>query len=128
LQSFFEDGWGTFVKHGHITRLDVAVNIPTVLIDQFQIMSQQSVSTIKWSKDGKLTGYAHGKKNGNQTLLYDRKEKRVSQKKSWKGKEGARLERRFVGCRCHCPPSTTCPTPLKLSSWWAFPTPLRANR
>jgi len=95
LLTIIDGGWNHVVQHGRITRLDVAVDFPDVLIDDFQFLPLQGATTKEWRVDGKLTGYTHGKPKGNHTAIYDRKVKRIAQNKPWKGKEGMRVERRI---------------------------------
>jgi hypothetical protein len=103
LGGLMEDGWGAFVKHGRITRLDVAVDLPMTKIDDFHFLPVQLVTTTVWRRNGKLQGYLLGKKEGNQTEVYDRKQKRIDLGKSWKGKEGARIERRLRNTKLTLP-------------------------
>jgi hypothetical protein len=95
LGGFLFNGWGTFVKYGRLTRIDVAVDFTAVSIDDFHFLPLQGATTRQWRVNGKLQTYTHGKPNGNHTAVYDRKEKRIAQNKSWHGKEGIRIERRI---------------------------------
>ena len=88
-------GWNYVMKNGHITRLDVAVDFPDVLMDEFHFMPLQGATTKQWRMNGKLQTYTHGKPQGNHTAIYDRKEKRKAHKQPWIGKEGMRIERRI---------------------------------
>jgi hypothetical protein len=101
LSGFLFWGWGSFVKHGRVTRLDVAVDVPKKAIDAFYFLPAQSATSFQWRFDGALNGYSHGKSTGNQTVIYDRGEKRAAQGKLSKGKEGSRIERRLETCISH---------------------------
>ena len=95
LGGLLDGGWDYIVKHGKITRIDISVDFPDRAADDFCFLPVQATTSTEWRTDGKLTGYTYGKPGGNQTLIYDRGEKRKKQKKSWKGKEGVRVERRI---------------------------------
>lgn len=89
------DGWEYVVKHGRITRLDVAVDIPDARPDHFKILPQLGLTTQKWAVDGKSQTFTLGLPKGNQTLVYNLKAKRLKQGKSWPGKARVRVERRL---------------------------------
>ncbi len=90
------DGWEYVIKHGRITRLDVAVDIPNTRPDNFAILPQQALTTKSWGVNGKLQTFVMGSKKGNQTLLYNKKAKRLKQGKPWPGKASVRMERRLL--------------------------------
>ena len=117
LGALMPDGWGYFVKHGRLTRIDVAVDFPKVLIDDFHFLPLQAATTKQWRVNGKLETYTHGKPAGNHTAIYDRKTKRIAQGKSWIGKEGMRIERRMK------PPSIA-----KLTDLVKLPNPFKSMR
>ena len=121
LNNLMEGGWGAFVKHGRITRLDVTVDLPLTKIDDFHFLPQKGATMTVWRVNGKLTGYAHGKKEGNQTVIYDRKAKRIAQGKAWKGKEGARIERRLRNTTLTLPDLPGMPNPFKGMSLVGMP-------
>lgn len=95
LQVILPDGWGTFVKHGSVTRLDVAVDYPSVTMHEFLFLPQQLATTTTWKTDGSLQTYQSGKSSGNCTSIYDRAAKREAQHKGWQNKSGIRIERRL---------------------------------
>jgi hypothetical protein len=95
LIGFMDNGWAYFVEHGHISRLDVAVDFTEAKMDEFHFLPKQAATTKQWSQKGKLQTYQHGNPKGHHTSIYDRKAKRIAQKKSWVGKDGIRMERRM---------------------------------
>ena len=97
LLALMDSGWAYFVENGHVSRLDVAVDFPEIEMDEFHYLPKQGATTKQWSRDGKLQTYQHGKARSSHTSIYNRKAKRISQKKPWAGKQGVRVERRLKG-------------------------------
>lgn len=95
LTSILNGGWAYVKKFGKITRLDVTVDFPGVMMADVHLLPQQGATSKQWAVDGSFESYTHGKSKGNQTAIYDRKKKRVAQGKQWVGKEGVRVERRL---------------------------------
>jgi hypothetical protein len=95
LVTIFPDGWEYVIEHGNITRIDLAVDIPDARPCMFAILPQQGLTTKEWAVNGKLETFVLGKKKGHQTLLYNKKLKRLSQGQPWVGKSVVRLERRL---------------------------------
>ncbi len=95
LSGLVPGGWAYFVEHGRVTRIDVTVDFPEVLMDDFHFLPVQGATTRQWRVNGKLQTYTHGKPKGNHTAIYDRKEKRIAKQKSWEDKQGMRIERRI---------------------------------
>jgi hypothetical protein len=88
-------GWTYFIGHGRITRIDVAVDLPGVTMNDFHPLPSGCVKNVARNRKGQLQTIELGGSKGNQTVLYDRKAKRIAHKKPWKGKEGVRVERRL---------------------------------
>lgn len=97
LQNFIPDGWAFFIEHGRISRLDVTADFSGLVMADMLVVPPLSVTTMQWSRAGNLESYQLGKARGSHTMIYDRKAKRIAQKKSWQGKEGVRVERRLKG-------------------------------
>lgn len=91
----FDNGWGFFVKHAKITRIDIAVDFPNVPVSEFLLLPHQGATVKQWGVSGKLQTFQHGKKGGNLTQIYDRGEKRKALGQDPTGKSGARVERRI---------------------------------
>jgi hypothetical protein len=94
-----DGGWGYFIKHGRITRLDVTVDIPGVRMDDFLFLPQQALTTMQWNVDGHLQSLVFGKKSGNQTSIYSRNKKRLAKGQSWSGEPEVRIERRLANLK-----------------------------
>ena len=97
LTSVVPNGWAYFIEHGRITRIDVAVDLPTARMNDFHVLPKQGATTKMWKSDGMLQTFQHGIKDGNHTQIYNRKAKRIAQGSPWAGKEGVRVERRLIG-------------------------------
>jgi len=95
LSCLIDNGWDCLLQYGKITRLDIAVDIPNVRPGAFAILPQQGLTTKLWAVDGQLETFTLGKPHGNQTLLYNKKKKRLSQKQTWVGPATTRVERRL---------------------------------
>lgn len=95
LTSLMPDGWDYLLKHGNITRIDVAVDIPNSRPGMFAILPKQGLGTKAWTQGGKLETFVLGKKNANQTLIYNKKAHRLAQGKKWDGPATVRVERRL---------------------------------
>ncbi|WP_374846248.1 hypothetical protein [Brucella ciceri] len=96
MGGLIEDGWDYVRKYGKVTRIDISIDIPNVSMESFLLLSHQSVSSRTWSMDGRLETIVHGKKKGNQTIVYDRGAKRKAHGQSAEGKQGTRVERRLI--------------------------------
>jgi hypothetical protein len=115
--SLMPDGWEYVIKHGRITRIDIAVDIPNTHPENYAILPQQGLTTQKWAVNGKLQTFVLGTKMGNQTLLYNKKAQRLNQGKKWAGNAAVRIERRLRH-----------PTPYKLSSLHQLTNPFLAAK
>lgn len=94
-----DGGWGYFVKHGRITRIDVAVDIPNTRMDEFLFLPPQALTTMQWKVNGELQSIVFGKKSGNQTSIYSRSAKRLAKGQGWVGKPEVRIERRITNLK-----------------------------
>lgn len=95
LMMLLPNGWDYVVEHGHITRIDVAVDIPNIRMDEFLFLPQQGATSMEWRVDGHLESFRVGKPKGNQTLVYSVKQKRIAKHQPWHGKSVVRVERRL---------------------------------
>ncbi len=95
LSSIIPGGWAYVIKHGHITRIDIAVDIPNVRVDEFLFLPKQGTTSREWATNGHLETLRLGKPKGNQTLVYSVKKKRLAQGKSWPENSKVRIERRL---------------------------------
>jgi hypothetical protein len=95
LWSNIEGGWSYFLKHGHVTRLDVSVDFPALTMQDFHYLHPQGLTVKEWRQNGALETFQAGKANGNHTSVYDRGAKRKAQNSEKPGKVGVRIERRL---------------------------------
>lgn len=95
LTSLWDYGWDYVIQHGRITRIDVAVDIPNVRMDEFLFVPKQGASEIQWGQDGHLQSFRHGQPKGNQTVVYSVKQKRLAKDQPWSGPSVVRVERRL---------------------------------
>lgn len=95
LWKLFYGGWEYFYHRGRVSRIDIAVDFPQLEMDQIFLLPQQGLTTKQFSSSGRLETVYLGKSKGNYTAIYNRKAKRIAQKKPWKGKAGIRVERRL---------------------------------
>lgn len=101
LTSMMPDGFEYVVKHGRITRLDVAVDIPKTRMHQFLLLPAQGLaSTCVYNAKGKLKTVYIGKKEGSQTVLYSKSAEQAS-KKVFLPFPTVRLERRLRNPKVH---------------------------
>ncbi len=113
LSSLMDGGWGCFIKHGKITRIDVAIDLPHVQMDQFLLLPTQVLTTTRWSNNGELESIQYGKPKNSHTLIYNRAAKRESMGQSPEGKEGVRVERRQKGLNLKFDDLPALPFPFK---------------
>ncbi len=99
MVSLVDDGWASIAKHALVTRIDVAVDLHGVRMDGFLFLPKQTATTMRWTMNGVVESVVIGKNKGNQTLIYDRKAKRLAKDPKWKGGKGVRIERRLVGLK-----------------------------
>jgi hypothetical protein len=78
LTSLWPGGWNYVLEHGRISRLDVAVDVPGIRMDEVQFVPLQCASVMSWGIDGNLQSFRHGQSEGNQTVVYSVKQKRLS--------------------------------------------------
>lgn len=95
LAEFLPNGWEFVLKHGTISRLDIAVDLPGVRMDDFMSLSSAGISNRNWSSQGQLETLYFGKSRGNQTVIYDKKKEQQSKGVTFEGPTVVRYERRL---------------------------------
>jgi len=95
LVTLMPDGWGNFIRYGRITRIDIASDLPNAEMKDFYPLPAGGVRCVIRDCKGHLQTIELGVPKGSQTVIYDRKAKRIAKSKSWHGKEGVRIERRL---------------------------------
>lgn len=95
LVTLLPDGWQFFIKHGNVTRLDVALDFPELAMNDFMILPQQCLTVTRRSNHGQLQTVELGKPKGNQTCIYDRYQKRIAKGQGCHYSQCVRVERRL---------------------------------
>jgi hypothetical protein len=95
LICLMDDGWAFITTHGKITRLDVSVDIPNMMMNDFVCLPKQGATSQAWSVNGHRQTYVIGTPKGHQTLIYSRDAKRKAKKQSWSKPPEVRVERRL---------------------------------
>ena len=95
LVMLMHNGWDYVLDHGKITRIDIAVDLPGVRMDEFMFLPQQGLTMAQWAVDGHLETLCFGKPGGNQTVIYNKKKEQLALGKPWLGKSVVRVERRL---------------------------------
>ncbi|MCC4299578.1 hypothetical protein [Aurantimonas coralicida] len=95
LKSLLNDGWEYVIEHGTVTRLDVAVDLHSVRLDDFLYLAKQGTKKQDWSTEGHLETVTYGVGKGNQTLIYNKKAEQIAKGVAWEGKSAVRIERRL---------------------------------
>lgn len=106
LTCLMDGGWGYVLQHGKITRLDVAVDLPGIRPGAFSVLPKQGATQRVFEVNGQLETLILGKKNGHQTIVYNKKKQRLAKKQQWDGPSTTRVERRL------CPPQVATFTDL----------------
>lgn len=94
VKSIMPNGWEYVVTNGHVTRLDVAVDIAGVRVEDFLCLTKQGITSMVWGVDGHAQNLSLGK-NGDKTLVYSIKAKRLAKDQGWTGASKIRVERRL---------------------------------
>lgn len=93
LEPRIPHGWKTFLKHARVTRIEIAVDVSGVRMDEFLCLPKQAVTSLEYGPDGHAKTLYLGKKGGSQTRIYSRKQKRLAKKQGWDGASVVRVER-----------------------------------
>jgi len=112
MMTLMDGGWEYMAKHGHVTRIDVTVDLPGVRMDGFQFLPKYPSTTMRWTLNGALQTVVLGKSTGNQTSVYSRKIKRLAKGQKWPGQSVVRVEKRLVNVGVKLHQLTTLPNPF----------------
>jgi hypothetical protein len=72
LTEIFPDGWLYFVKYGRVSRIDVAVDLPGMRMDDFLLLPQQGIVYQRFLSNGHLKTVYLGTPGSNQTRIYSK--------------------------------------------------------
>lgn len=93
LVSVVDDGWGSFLDRGIISKLEVSIDLSGIDINDIHPLPVKSTTAKTYSNDGKLQSIYMGKKTGNQWRIYDKTAHRKSQGQHWHTGTRTRIER-----------------------------------
>ena len=91
----FPNGWSYVIEHGRITRIDIAVDLPGLQMQQFLFMPHQGLTTKTFGQNGQLETLVLGQPKGNQTVIYSKDKEQLSKGKHHCGPSIVRVERRL---------------------------------
>ena len=101
LSSLISGGWNEFVKHGRISRLDVAVDLIGVRMTKLKVVPPKAVVSQTWnSSKGKLLTYQWGKPKGSYTQIYNKTAEMQARGVAVSGPQITRFERRLKQPAC----------------------------
>lgn len=95
MTSVCNDGWDYVLAYGRVSRIDIAVDIADIRVDEFLFLPKQAATEMQWGVGGHVETFRHGLPKGNQTVVYSVKKKRQKQGKPWLSKSVVRVERRL---------------------------------
>lgn len=64
------DGWNFIMETARVSRIDVAVDVSNIRMDEFLFLPPQGMTSQRFGYDGHLQTYTLGKPKGNQIRLY----------------------------------------------------------
>lgn len=101
LGLIIDGGWNTFIKRAHISRLDVAVDLPGVRLTKIGIAPPKSLASQTWSNaKGKLETYQWGNPKGTLTQIYNKSAQMAKKGTPLPGPQTMRVERRLRQPKC----------------------------
>ncbi|MEI9409151.1 hypothetical protein [Mesorhizobium salmacidum] len=77
INTIVSDGWEYVVKHGRITRIDVAVDLPSLTMDSIHFLPKKPAHMLRLFPSGEIETIYFGKPKSNQIAIYDRTKKRA---------------------------------------------------
>jgi len=77
INTIVPDGWEYVAKHGRITRIDVAVDLPDLTMDSIHFLPKKPAHMLQLSPGGEIETIYFGKPKSNQIAIYDRAKKRA---------------------------------------------------
>ncbi len=95
LSTLVPGGWSFFIKHGKVTRIDIATDVYGLTMADFLIIPSQCLTVKHFESDGILQTVELGKPKSNQTSIYDRYKKRLAKGQGNKVGPCVRIERKL---------------------------------
>lgn len=72
LLELFPGGWDYVWTHGQITRIDIAIDLPGVRVEDFHVLPHTSLTYKTYGRNGLCETIYIGKPKGNQFRIYDK--------------------------------------------------------
>lgn len=72
LLELFPAGWDYVWTHGQITRIDIAIDLPGISVEDFNILPHMGLTHRTYAQKGKCQSIYLGKPSGNQLRIYDK--------------------------------------------------------
>jgi hypothetical protein len=72
LNSIMPNGFHYVLAQGRVSKVDIAVDIPKLRMDQFLALPPQGLTYQRWSREGHVETIYLGSSHGNQTRIYDK--------------------------------------------------------
>lgn len=92
LKQILPDGLSTFATHGKVTRIDAALDLRPMAIDDMLALQDQTKTYRSYALKGKLETIYFGKRRGNHTRIYDKTKEQAKKGRSL-ASETIRVER-----------------------------------
>ncbi|MGY3472743.1 hypothetical protein [Bradyrhizobium ottawaense] len=96
LMELLPGGWEYVWKHGQITRIDIAVDLPGVGVEDFNILPSMSLTHRTYAQNGICQSIYIGKPSGNQFRIYDKAGEQKAKGINL-GQQTTRVEKTFRG-------------------------------
>lgn len=94
LGQFTDNGWGSFIKGGKVTQIEVSIDLEGIPFNSVHVLPDQA-KTVTVYKSGKQAETIYlGKSKSNQTVIYDRGLKRKKLGQDDKAGPCTRIERK----------------------------------
>jgi hypothetical protein len=72
LAHIFPDGWLYILEHGQVSRIDIAVDLPGMRMDDFLLLPEQGIIYQRFLSNGHLKTVYLGAPGGNQLRIYSK--------------------------------------------------------
>ena len=92
---FLHDGWGAFIKDGMVSKLEVSVDLPDIVLTSLHILPPKHRTCTVYRTGSTVRTIYLGKSKSDQIVLYDRGFKRLQKKQYSLAGPCTRLERKF---------------------------------
>jgi hypothetical protein len=112
LRFVFPNGWDDVVQIGRVSRIDIAVDVPDLTVDDFLYLPALGLSSERFRRDGHAKTLYFGKRGANQIRIYCKSDEQAA-----KGHPMAysvvRVEQTLVNLKSKVCELSQLPNPLK---------------